>query len=653
MKNEKLLEVISHNLKIQKQARELNIRAGQEVFHVMTRSEIESWLKDRLHEARRASEIIEFNEILFPELDKELVEKVITDNPDSVTIEGTILSIQYGNDYGSTYYDRSYIRTSVNEEFARSASVDSVVLPGGRVVLMRCSGHFANTFVELVEKLEKSRIESCWAEARCQNETSWTTDFDKVIELLVRVGDEVEVTRTDNGRGELVVGFVGLKRYSSGYKEVSLFLADSKEKVQEETQRALENLLQMFVKNEFAIPQEEPWQVKGTGWYSSWSMTDLGNALQARYESLVKEYAQNLTAENIVEEINTLKLEIQKAKAEVGGSYESVKRIIEETESSIESQISGLDDRGFVESEIREIHSLLNKAKEQLKSGEYTQVQESCEEVKKVWKQAQGRITTRKEKIDKGEVLVNFEAWHRRGGMSNNGDGWVISSDGSFRKEDNNDVPRHKSDGVYHWNFISEEELALRWSCGTCGDITGSSSFEVVKMPVSGITDAQLQAVKRIELEDLGAVENSFSLDSLMNQQQESFMSEVEVVFPVCPVCNHKIDYEPGSYLKIIGNYGMCICQDSGIRRLVKHNQPETHTEGRSAWVVSSQEISTGVIEVLAYDKFGCWNLNLRFREFTEEEIIERSQTPENSTQVVDVSTIDLGELFGGGVNIK
>ncbi|HNZ86580.1 MAG TPA: hypothetical protein PKL50_02710 [bacterium] len=401
MKSEKLLEVINHNLEIQKKALELNIRAGQELFHIITRSEIEGWLKDRLHGAKRVSEIKDFNELLFPPLDKELVEKVIADNPDSVTIESATLSIEYGKDY----YGNVYARTNVEEDFVRNVKSEAIILPSGRAVEIVCRGYSAETFAELVDKLENSRIKKSWSEARRQNETSWITDPEKIGTLLARIGNEIEITRANNGRGEPIYGTIGLRHYASGYKEVMLFLADTKEKAQEETQRTLENLFRVSVQDELIVPKEEPWQIRNTGWYNSWSMTDLGKTLQSRYEFLLKEYSKSISVFNVIEKINTLKTEIQKSKTEIGKVYGFAEKVIEETELNIESQINALDDEDFVEPEIYEIQNLISEAKDRLRLGEYEEVKPICDEAIKILKKMQDRIL-----VGNKEINSNLES---------------------------------------------------------------------------------------------------------------------------------------------------------------------------------------------------------------------------------------------------
>ena len=611
--------VIQKNRRNQEEARELNVRAGSDVFPLMSHDEWRDWLASRLNGARRTTEVADFDSLLLPQLDPELVQLVIAENPDTVTIEGVSLQIEYGKEYyGGT---GTFCRTDVEEEFARKCSSKAVLLPSGRTVEVRCSGYSAKSFTELVEKLERNRIEQCWSTARSQHGTSWTGDSAKVVGWLPRVGSQVETTRTDNGAGDPIYGYVGLK-WDSGWSEWHLFLADAKEKADEETQKSLEVLVKSAVKDQFAIPQEGPWQRSSP--YYGWSLTDLGKVLQARYETLVHEHAEGLNSSNVEERIKALKAALEKTMLEVGGEHESTERIVEDAKTGLEGKIDSLDDEDFVSSEIEEARELIREAEEAVDSGSYAAAKEKCEKVEDVWQQAQDRIAQRQARVEKGEVLINFEAWHRRGGMSNTGDGWVIRPDGSLRERDTDDVRRHKSDGRYRWHYVNEDELALKWSCGTMRDVGSSSEFVVAKMPVSGITEAQREAVRRIELEDIGTAENSFGLDPEAVDRQAKVIDETANAFPACPACGEQLVYDESTYRSVTDEYGIHICQDDHrISRLVNWNKPfNQRTEGRDAQVVSSKRITDGVIEALAYEKWGGWNINLRLRnKLTEEEL--------------------------------
>lgn len=120
----------------------------------------------------------------------------------------------------------------------------------------------------------------------------------------------------------------------------------------------------------------------------------------------------------------------------------------------------------------------------------------------------------------RGETLLYFKAWHRTGGVTNNGHGWVIRPDGTLRERDSDDIRRHKSDGTYCWNIVQPDELALRWHCSSIRDVAENSTFEVVKLPVSGCTKEQREAVVRIEKE-IEAPKGSFFLEGRIKEARK------------------------------------------------------------------------------------------------------------------------------------
>jgi len=399
---------IAHNQEIQKKARDLNVRAGEDVFHIMSRSEWKQWLSERVDGARCSMEVRDFDLLHLPELEPAMVQLVTTENPDTVTIEGISLQIEYGKEY----YGGVYVRTNVEEEFARVVQTETVLLPSGRTVEIRCSGHSAKSFKELVEKLEKSRVDRCWSTARSQHETSWTSDSQKVIGWLDKAGSQVEITRTNNGNGDPIYGFVGLKRYS-GYSEWQLFMTDTKEKAQEETQKAREVIVKAAVKDLLVVPKEDPWQKSG---YWNWELTDLGRALQNRFETLVKEYAEGLTSGNIEEKIEALKAAMEKAKFEIGGEHELTKKIVEEAKASLEGKIDSLEDKNFVKSEIEEARKLIREAEEALAGGSYADAKAKCEKAVEVAGQlaelcnirSQGKQEAEQARSEVSEELYNL-----------------------------------------------------------------------------------------------------------------------------------------------------------------------------------------------------------------------------------------------------
>ncbi len=114
------------------------------------------------------------------------------------------------------------------------------------------------------------------------------------------------------------------------------------------------------------------------------------------------------------------------------------------------------------------------------------------------WQTAEAELKALEARQSSGDMLVDFSAWHRRGGATNVGDGWVIRPDGTCREPDQSDVPRHKHDGTYTWRLVGPEELAIVWSKAfTAAD----HKFTIAKRPKGGCTAEQLATVERLERE--------------------------------------------------------------------------------------------------------------------------------------------------------
>lgn len=222
--NNQLKEVIENNLRIIKQAQGLNRRAGETVFPIMSRHQLKEWLMGRLGGARAVSEIVDFAALRFPELDAAQVEKVLADNPVSLEVEGEVLEINYN----------SFPSAEITEETALRLTVDQVVLPGGRVVLLRCKYSSSDSVPELKADLEKTRIERAWEEKR--REVSSELHYLEAASQLSRALSPVEITRTE--KGEPILGFLSLMEvYSFGEVKFQWTLRESFEKAKERNHR--------------------------------------------------------------------------------------------------------------------------------------------------------------------------------------------------------------------------------------------------------------------------------------------------------------------------------------------------------------------------------------------------------------------------------
>ena len=231
-----------------------------------------------------------------------------------------------------------------------------------------------------------------------------------------------------------------------------------------------------------------------------------------------------------------------------------------------------------------------------------------------------------------GEILVKFEAWHRRGGATRNGDGWVIKTDGTLRERDSSTVPRFKHDGTYRWNLVEPNELALRWK--------GGLSAEVAKLPVNGPTEAQLTAVKQIELE-IGAPEGLFGFNNEILERNASRLEAIRQVLKrrlgFIPLQGEYEGAEPYEFVQYEAGFVSIENPDERIMRKVDAAAPAVEFANREAHKVDTIPAADGVVEMFVYHKFGHWNLGIQWRELTPEEAVPVQEPPQSGPVTPDM----------------
>ena len=238
----------------------------------------------------------------------------------------------------------------------------------------------------------------------------------------------------------------------------------------------------------------------------------------------------------------------------------------------------------------------------------------------------------------------NVQIW-RRSGITNQGDGWVIRPDGTFRDADEmaGDSRRIETyrEGTMIWHQILPGELVLKvWS----RDRYDIIHCEVIYRPDS-ITQAQADAAKRIE-EQLEAPENAFGLDDRLARLLERRRKSIQEAMTELPE-----DLQPSF------DWGLdWLASDNGIgidnesaERWVDETQPFTDCcHGRKAQVVYRLPAADGVLEALVYQKWGGWNVNLRWREQTtsSEETDSPAAPPADEEATQEESPVNMTEAL-------
>lgn len=122
---------------------------------------------------------------------------------------------------------------------------------------------------------------------------------------------------------------------------------------------------------------------------------------------------------------------------------------------------------------------------------------EKAKAVIEKWQATEAELKTLEERKSSGEVLVDFGGSFRTRGATYLADYWVIGGDGAHREPDSCDFERRSSsDGQKNWRLVRPGELAISWTKAYTAD---PHKFVVNKLPIGGLTRAQIEAVERIE----------------------------------------------------------------------------------------------------------------------------------------------------------
>ncbi len=179
--------VITTNRAIQTEARKWNVRAGEVVFPVMTFDEWKSWLGSRLNGAISCSTVSNLESLRLPALDPEMVALTREMNPDSVTILGKELPVEYREPY---YGTPKLPQITLGDEFISTnrwsgLPDEGVKLPGGRVlnVVLKPSTSWSalaeGSDIPVLKQTMKNRL----------NEEQWTRFDRPVITVPVTIDD--------------------------------------------------------------------------------------------------------------------------------------------------------------------------------------------------------------------------------------------------------------------------------------------------------------------------------------------------------------------------------------------------------------------------------------------------------------------------------
>lgn len=156
---ENFQDVVTANRALLARARDLNTRAGTSMFPVQGSDELMKLFTVALGGARRVAEIPNLPALLLPALDEKMVEKVLREQPDTITILGHEVTVEYrGGGYNPRV--RLDFRGDESQDWL-SLPDDGIHLPCGREVSMYSSVEGYGYYIEANSSQFKAKAREC------------------------------------------------------------------------------------------------------------------------------------------------------------------------------------------------------------------------------------------------------------------------------------------------------------------------------------------------------------------------------------------------------------------------------------------------------------------------------------------------------------
>lgn len=266
--------------------------------------------------------------------------------------------------------------------------------------------------------------------------------------------------------------------------------------------------------------------------------------------------------------------------------------------------------------------------------------------------------------------FVAFERWHKWGSSK----AWVMGPDGSLRESDGrtpiNDVPRRgRYDGAYRcvWTHVGAKDLALvmgganapeGWEGSWYGEVFCAARH----VPTEGLTDLQRQAVERLEQEH-HLPPNAFGVNKALGAAHAKRLDEILRVAPISEAREAQERENPRLFWEHLTNLGTDGVElDPSETRRFERNIRERGDFSipcgrRSAQELWGVDVADGRLMVVAYHKYGNWNVRMYWESFADQ--LKRAlQTREPDPQPFEedesvppqqetsTSTLDLSNLL-------
>ena len=237
-------EIIAHNRAVIGRAIELNNRSGEYIFPEMTEDDLADWIAKRLDGASSFAQVNDPNTAKLADLNAEIVAKIERDNPASVMLSQNQVAVIYQRD-PSGFYAKIVLPDLQSLQGHEPDQLNN------RVLRVEYGGIIADSFKELVAKLDLTKIESKWKFQRYLNDFE-NSDPVRARNYVSFCVNPVKILGPPDGN---IYGYDGISYDPNKGWKVRLF--ESKVEATVGEKEALVELIKALLKKEI-VPQ--PWE---------------------------------------------------------------------------------------------------------------------------------------------------------------------------------------------------------------------------------------------------------------------------------------------------------------------------------------------------------------------------------------------------------
>ena len=203
---QEIAAVLKYNKLQQETSRQLNTRAGEEIFKVYSRQGLANWIAERLGGATCLADIADPKSLRLPKLDAEMAQLVREENPETIVVNGAKCEVEYR----SGYKPRVSLKVEDDDSVWMSLPDEGVATPGGREVELSVAvGWYTFSETSIPQLKEKVR--------QRRNERQWDSWDRPAIEVPDLADEGIEIPFITAVYGQCVVTGEDLTAYGTTY----------------------------------------------------------------------------------------------------------------------------------------------------------------------------------------------------------------------------------------------------------------------------------------------------------------------------------------------------------------------------------------------------------------------------------------------------